>query len=126
MSVLYENIIFLPAMACLACWLMRPVSFRMFMWKHLLYLANLFGYIPSIFGSSGTLSRYKSSFFLKSSNGHLVMFLIMAGRLLNNLGPCIWKLWALMPLTSVDNFLLLAGIFNLVWFLLSFDTSYFG
>ena len=52
------------------------------------------GIYPGYLGSSGIPAKYWSSFILNSSIVHLVMFLIWAGRQLNNLGPAIWKLFS--------------------------------
>ena len=52
------------------------------------------GTIPPILGSSGTLSRWRSSFILKSSWLPL-KFLRLLGRQLNNWTPLYWKLWSL-------------------------------
>ena len=70
----------------------RPVSRALLDWssRELEALASAVqppGVRPLTFGSSGTLSRYLSRAILKSSMEHLVRFLTLAGRELNNFGP---------------------------------------
>ena len=60
----------------------RPVSRALLDWS-----VQPPGVRPLTFGSSGTVSRYLSRAILKSSMEHLVRFLTLAGRELNNFGP---------------------------------------